>query len=137
VPKVLLAGHDIDLLSTRTAVLKRACTDVSYCMGSQAVCRVKAERPDLVVLCHSLLEGEAEAIADEIRMSCKTTKVLMVLSELGPEFPLQDGKFDAMCLSRPERLIACVRELVGGTLPYRVRAMKSSGEATSTPGLLV
>jgi len=136
VPKILLAGHDIRLLSTRTAVLMRACTDVSYCMGSQAVCRVKTERPDLVVLCHSLLEGEAEAIADEIRMFCKTTKVLMVLSEVGAEFPLQDGKFDAMCLSRPERLIACISELVGGTLPRRVRTMKSDGATTSAPGLL-
>lgn len=133
--KILLAGRDVRLLVTRAAVLKKACANVDYCMGSQAVAKVKSERPDLVVLCHSLLEGEAEAIADEIHKSYKTTKVLMALSEIGSSFPLQDEKFDAVCLSRPERLIACVNELVSGTLPYRANRMKNDGEATSTLGL--
>lgn len=132
-PKIILAGRDVRLLGTRTAVLKKIYADVDYCMGSQAVSRVESERPDLVVLCHSLLEGEAEAIADEIHKFYKTTKVLMALSEVGTAFPLKDEKFDAMCLSRPERLIACVNELVSGTLPYRVNTIESDGEAASTP----
>ena len=111
-PKILLVGHDIRLLNTRTAVLKKT-GDVSYCAGSQAVSRVETERPDLVVLCHSLLEGEVEEIADVVRECCKPTKVLMILSGRGAEFPIQDEKFDAMCLSHPERLILCVSELVG------------------------
>ena len=118
-PKILLAGRDFRLMSTRAAVLKKTCENVSYCVGSQAVSKAESERPDLVVLCHSLLEGEAEAIADEIHNSYKTMKVLMTLSEVGTAFPLKDEKFDAMCLSRPERLIACVNELVKGTLPSR------------------
>jgi hypothetical protein len=122
-------------MSTRAAVLKKTCGNVSYCMGSQVVSKVKSERPDLVVLCHSLLEGEAEAIADEIHKSYKTTKVLMALSEVGTVFPLKDEKFDAMCLSRPEQLIACVNELVSATLSHHGDTMKNDGEATSTPGL--
>ncbi|NYF52628.1 hypothetical protein [Tunturiibacter gelidoferens] len=132
-PKILLVGQDVRLLGTRAAVLRKTRAQVNYCLGSQAVGRVKSERPDLVVLCHSLLEGEAESIADDIRKCCKTTKVLMVLSEAGTEFPLQDGKFDAICLSRPDRLIACAKGLLGGPLPHCVQGMKGNGEATLAP----
>ncbi|WP_353071655.1 hypothetical protein [Tunturiibacter gelidiferens] len=132
-PKILLVGQDVRLLGTRAAVLRKTRAEVNYCLGSQAVGRVKSERPDLVVLCHSLLEGEVESIADDIRKCCKTTKVLMVLSEAGTEFPLQDGKFDAICLSRPDRLIACAKGLLGGPLPHCVQGMKGNGEATLAP----
>jgi hypothetical protein len=135
VPKILLAGRDVRLMSTRAAVLNNTCGSVSYCMGSQVISKVKSERPDLVVLCHSLLEGEAEAIADEIHRSYKTTKVLMALSEVGTAFPLKDEKFDATCLSRPERLIASVNELVSGTLPSRVNTIKNDEGATSPYGV--
>jgi hypothetical protein len=122
-------------MSTRAAVLNNICGSVSYCMGSQAISKVKTDRPDLVVLCHSLLEGEAEAISDEIHKSYKTTKVLMALPEIGTAFPLKDEKFDATCLSRPERLIACINELVSGTLSSRVNAIKNDEVATSTYGV--
>jgi hypothetical protein len=121
------------LLGTRADVLRNTRAEVDYCLGSHAVGRVKIEKPDLVVLCHSLLEGEAESIADEIRKCCKATKVLMVLSEMGAAFPLQDRKFDATCLSRPDRLIACAKGLLVGTLPPCVQGMKSDGEATLAP----
>jgi hypothetical protein len=135
--KILLAGRDVRLMTTRAAVLKKISGNVSHCMGSQVISKIRGERPDLVVLCHSLLEGEAEAIADEIHKSYKTTKVLMTLSEVGTAFPLKDEKFDAMCLSRPERLIACVNELVKGTLPSRVNVntIKNDEGATSLSGL--
>jgi hypothetical protein len=133
VPKILLVGQDVRLLGTRAAVLRKTRAEVNYCLGSQAAGRVKTERPDLVVLCHSLLEGEAESIADEIRRCCKATKVLMVLSEVGAAFALQDRKFDALCSSRPDRLIACANGLLGGTLPHGVQRMKSNGEATLAP----
>jgi hypothetical protein len=133
VPKILLVGQDVRLLGTRADVLRKTHAEVNYCKGSQAVGRAKLERPDLVVLCHSLLEGEAESIADEIHKCCKGTKVLMVLSEAGAEFALQDRKFDALCSSRPDRLIACAKGLLGGTLPHCVQGMKANGEATLAP----
>jgi hypothetical protein len=133
VPKILLVGQDVRLLGTRADVLRKTHAEVDYCLGSQAAGMVKTERPDLVVLCHSLAQGEAESIADEVRKCCKTTKILMVLSESGTELPLQDKKFDAMCLSRPDRLVACANGLLGGTLPHCVQGMKSKGEATLAP----
>jgi hypothetical protein len=117
VPKILLAGRDIRLLGTQSAVLARTGADVISCIGAKTVGMVKSERPDLVVLCHSLLSGnDAHSIADEIRACCKTTKILMVVSELESDLPLQDAKFDAICSSNPERLIGHANELLG-TLP--------------------
>ena len=132
-PRILLVGHDDRLLGTRAAVLRKMPVQVNYCLASQAVGRVKSERPDLVVLCHSLLEGEAESIADEIRKCCNTTKILMVLSEAGIEFALQDRKFDALCSSRPDLLLACAKGLLGGTPPHCVQDMKANGDARQAP----
>jgi|SRR5271170_3743249 len=130
-PKILLAGQDVSLLGTRAAVLAKTGCDVISCIGSQTVKTVESERPDLVVLCHSLLEGEAESLADEIRKCCRTTKVLLVLSGLGSDFPLQGTKFDAMCLPNPERLIARVSELLGGMQLHPAQAMKGDGSASA------
>jgi DNA-binding response OmpR family regulator len=134
-PKILLAGDDIRLLGTRAAVLAKTGADVIFCVGSQTVVIVKSERPDIVVLCHSLLGDAADDIADEIRECCKTTKILMVRSELEPDLALRDEKFDASCLSRPERLIALVSELLGEARLHPAQAMKSDGSATVEFGL--
>jgi CheY-like chemotaxis protein len=136
VPKILLAGQDIHLLGTRAAVLAKTGADVISCMGSKAVGMVKSERPDLLVLCHSLLSGnDAHSIADEIRACCKTTKILMVVSELESDLPVQDAKFDAICSSNPERLIVHANELLGVTLPLPTLAVKRNGASTGKSGL--
>jgi DNA-binding response OmpR family regulator len=134
VPKILLVGHDVHLLFTRAAVLKKAGADVSSCEGSQAVGLAVTEKPDLVVLCHSLLKVDAESIADEIRRCCETTKVLAVLSEVGSESPLHGAKFDAVCVSNPYRLTATVGALLGGKLHPQTQTMKSAGSGAVTPG---
>jgi DNA-binding response OmpR family regulator len=130
-PKILLAGDDIRLLGTRAAVLAKTGADVISCIGSQTVRVVKSERPDIVVLCHSLLGCEADEIAEEIRRCCKSTKILMVRSELEPDLALENAKFDATCLSRPERLIALVSELLGETRLQPAQAMKGNGSAAT------
>jgi hypothetical protein len=111
-PKIVLAGRDTRLLNTRAAVLRKVSGDVTCCAGSHALETVKKEMPDLVVLCHSLAEGEAESIADEVRECCKETKVLFVESELGSEFCHENTKFDATCVSKPDQLITRASELL-------------------------
>ena len=64
-PKILLVGQDVRLLETRSAVLKKTGAEVVYCVGCQVFDVVALESPDLVVLCHSLSEVEAEMIADK------------------------------------------------------------------------
>jgi hypothetical protein len=135
-PKILVAGQDIHLLGTRAAVLAKTGADVISCLGAKTVGMVKSERPDLLVLCHSLLsDNDAESIADEIRACCKATKILMVLSELGSELPVQDAKFDAICPPNPERLIVLANELLGGIMPHATQAVKSNGASTGQSGL--
>ncbi len=124
-PKILVAGQDIHLLGTRAAVLAKTGADVISCIGSKTVGMAKSERPDLLVLCHSLLsDNDAESIADEIRACCKATKILMVVSKLDSDLPIQDEKFDAICSSNPERLIVHANELLGGTVPLTTQAVK-------------
>jgi len=133
VPKILVAGQDIHLLGTRAAVLAKTGADVISCIGSQTVEMVKSERPDLLVLCHSLLsdnDDDAESIADEIRACCQATKILMVVSGLGSDLPVKNAKFDAICSSNPERLIVLANELLDGTPLHATQAVTSNGAST-------
>jgi hypothetical protein len=53
----------------------------------------------------------------------------MVRSELDPDLALQDEKFDGTCLSRPERLIGLVNELLGEMRLHLAQAMKGDESA--------
>jgi hypothetical protein len=117
-PKIVLAGQDVCLLETRAAVLKKKTgAEVVYCAGSHALNIVASEMPDLLVLCHSLLHEEAEAIADGVHAYCPKTRVLLVVSQVVADRPYQDAKFDATSLPEPKRLVACAIELLQ-RLPY-------------------
>lgn len=118
-PKILLAGHDVRLLETRAAVLKKTGAEVLYCTGSHLLEVLESETPDLVVLCHSLGRAEAETQADQVRACCPKTRVLLVVSQRSEETQYQDAKFDAMILPEPVRLIRRATELlVGPTYDY-------------------
>ncbi len=117
-PKILLAGQDVRLLETRAAVLRKTGAEVVYCEGAQVCNIVVSEVPDLVVLCHSLLEVEAEAIADKVHEYCPKTRVLLVVSQMADERQNGDAKFDATSLSEPRRLVIRATELLRG-LPYQ------------------
>jgi len=117
-PKILLAGQDVRLLETRAAVLRKTGAEVVYCEGSQVCNIVVFEMPDLVVLCHSLSEVEAEAIADKVHECCPKTRVLLVVSQMADERQNGDAKFDATSLPEPRRLVICATELLR-RLPYQ------------------
>jgi CheY-like chemotaxis protein len=112
VPKILLAGQDDRLLETRAAVLQRTGATVISCSGGEALDAVKSEMPDLVVLCHSLAVDDAELMADRIRDCCPTARILLVLSEMGPNKPYRDAKFDAKTFAEPSRLVTHATELL-------------------------
>jgi hypothetical protein len=75
-----------------------------------------SELPNLVVLCHSLTEQEAEAIADDVHASYPKTKVLLVVSHVVEEKHYQGARFDGTSLSEPSRLIQRATELLEGCL---------------------
>jgi response regulator RpfG family c-di-GMP phosphodiesterase len=112
VPKIVLVGQDISLLETRAEVLKKTGAEVVHCVGSEVLDVVAVERPELVVLCHSLPHGVAEEIADGVHEFSPTTKVLLVVSQVVAHRPHQDAKFDAVSLPEPVRLVANVAELL-------------------------
>jgi CheY-like chemotaxis protein len=113
---ILLAGQDSRLLSTRAAVLKKTGANVICCSASEALKLVPLESLDLVVLCHSLIEEEAEMIAEEAHRSPQRPKVLLVIltSDQSREIPHRDPKFDATSLPDPAALIAHATELLQG-----------------------
>jgi hypothetical protein len=93
-------------------VLKRTGATVISCSGGEALAAVKSEMPDLVVLCHSLAVDDAESMADLVRGCCPTTRVLLVLSEVGPDKPYCNAKFDATTFSEPSHLVKHAIELL-------------------------
>jgi hypothetical protein len=128
-PKILLAGQDVRLLETRAAVLRKTGAEVIYCAGCQVFNIVLVEMPDLVVLCHSLPEVEAEAIADKVHECCSKTKVLLVVSQAIEERQYQDHKFDATSLPEPKRVIKRATELLQEQPYHRVKEITHLGQS--------
>ena len=56
----------VRLLETRAEVLKKAGAEVVYCFGDQTFDAVTSEAPDLLVMCHTIAQKEAAAIADMV-----------------------------------------------------------------------
>jgi CheY-like chemotaxis protein len=123
VRKILLAGQDPRLLSTRAAVLKKTGAEVVSCNASEALKVVESKTFDLVVLCHSVPAGEAEMIADSSRKHSDKTRVLLVISGARPESLGDAAKFDAVTLPDPARLIAQAAELLQGLPDHRLREL--------------
>lgn len=120
-PTIVLAGQDLHLLESRAEVLKRTGADVVYCAMSKALDVVKRERPDLLVLCHTLAHEEAKAIAGRVHEYCPKTKFLLVVSQVIADEPYPDGMFDATSLPDPARLVARATEVLRGLPHYHVR----------------
>jgi CheY-like chemotaxis protein len=123
VRKILLAGQDPRLLSTRAAVLKKTGAEVVSCNASEALKVVESKTFDLVVLCHSVTAGEAEMIADSSRKHSDKTRVLLVISGARPESLGDAAKFDAVTLPDPAQLIAQAAELLQGLPDHRLREL--------------
>jgi DNA-binding response OmpR family regulator len=113
---ILLAGQDLRLLSTRAAVLKKTGATVMCCKGSDALRFVESETLDLVVLCHSVDEEEAEFIAEKVRRNPHRPRVLLMISDLNQEKLYRVEKFDGTSLTDPEDLIAHATELLQESL---------------------
>jgi CheY-like chemotaxis protein len=118
--KILLAGKDSRLLSTRAAVLNKISDHVVSCNVSEALRFLESERPNLVILCHSLPEKDAERIADKAHQRGEGTRVLMLVSDMKTERQQGDGKYDAVTLPEPERLITRTTELLHGSSDHEL-----------------
>jgi hypothetical protein len=127
-PTIVLAGQDVRLLETRAEVLKKIGADVVCCTGAKALSIVTAEKPDMLVLCHTLAHEESEAIAERVYVCSPRTRVLLVVSQVVADRPYEDAKFDATSLPEPARLVARTTELLRGLPHYRVREITHDGQ---------
>jgi CheY-like chemotaxis protein len=110
--RILVAGQDARLLATRAEVLKKTGAEIVSCTASEALKFLETEAPDLIVLCHSLSEEEAEMITRKAHERGQRTRLLMVVSEASRQRLHRDEMFDATTLSDPTRLIARAKELL-------------------------
>jgi CheY-like chemotaxis protein len=81
---------------------------------SEALQFLESESPNLVILCHSLPREHAEKIADKAHQRGEGRRVLMLVSNVYPDRQQGDGKFDAVTLPDPARLITRTTELLQG-----------------------
>jgi CheY-like chemotaxis protein len=117
--KILLAGQDSRLLSRRAAVLNKISDHVVSCNVSEALQFLESQRPNLVILCHSLPVEDAERIADKAHQRGEGTRVLMLVSDMDTERQQGGGKFDAVTLPEPAQLITRTTELLQGSSDHR------------------
>jgi hypothetical protein len=133
-PKIVLAGQDVELLETRAEVLKTIGSDVVCCVGSRAIDVVESEMPDLLVLCHTLAHEEAEAIAERVYACCPKTRVLLVVSQVIADRPYRSAKFDATSTPDPAYLVARSTELLlRGIAHYPVREVTYARQQPAAP----
>jgi CheY-like chemotaxis protein len=118
---ILAVGQDEGLLSSRAAVLRKCNADVVAAKASEALKFLKAQRFDLVVLCHTLSSEDMNEVALLAHQQASDIQVLEILktTELSCG---QSSDADDVALPKPETLVAKVTEMLGA----QVRTLKVS-----------
>jgi hypothetical protein len=107
---ILLIGEDLRLLATRAAVLRRVDADVDLGPPEEFSTRMAARRYDLLVLCHTLREKDAETITLLAQQRWPEVQILQIVRERWMEKPLRRG-IAALSTPEPRRLVERTREL--------------------------
>jgi hypothetical protein len=107
---ILLVGEDLQLLATRGAVLRKVDADVDLGRPEEAAARMAARRYDLLVLCHTLREKDAEAITLMARQGWPGIQILQIVRERWMEKPMRVG-VAALSTPEPRRLMERTRAL--------------------------
>jgi len=111
-PKILLAGNDFRLLGTRAAVLGKTGASVVCCSASETREIIKTEKFDLVVLCHTLSDQEADQIIATVRRLWPQARTLQVVFDGARERPYRATELDATSSAEPSRLVRRTMELL-------------------------
>jgi hypothetical protein len=107
---ILLVGEDLRLLATRAAVLRRVDAEVDLGRPEELSARMAERQYDLLVLCHTLREKDAEAITQLASQRWPATRILQIVRERWMEKPLRMG-IAALSTPEPRRLVERTREL--------------------------
>jgi len=100
---ILLVGEDLRLLSTRAAVLGQGGAEVDTARPEELSVRMMARSYDLLVLCHTLREKDAEAIALLAQQQWPEVRILQIVREQWMEWPVRRG-IAALSTPEPRRL---------------------------------
>lgn len=125
-PKILLAGNDFRLLGTRAAVLGKTGASVVCCSASETREIIRTEKFDLVVLCHTLSDQEANEIIETVRRLWPHARTLQVVFDGAREKPYRATELDATSSAEPSRLVRRTAELLQA-LPNHYIEKKSDG----------
>lgn len=112
--QIVLIGHDVDLLATRAAVLRKTGSSVTYFDARETEALFKDHVFDIVVLCHTLNDVEVAELIRKVHHLWPRAKVLKVVVGFGLEYTMQDGDFSSS--SDPGRLLQKAKQLLE-TLP--------------------
>jgi hypothetical protein len=108
---ILLLGEDLGLLATRAAVLRRVDADVDLCRPQDCSARMNARRYDLLVLCHTLRERDAEAITQQAQQRWPNVQILQIVRERWMEKAQRRG-IALVSTPEPLRLVERTRALL-------------------------
>jgi hypothetical protein len=107
---ILLVGEDLRLLATRAEVLRRVDADVDLGRPEELKPLMSARHYDLLVLCHTLRERDAETVTQLAHQMWPETRILQIVRERWMEKPLRIG-VAAISTPEPKRLVERTREL--------------------------
>ncbi len=117
--KILSIGQDAALLFSRNLVLRKAGADVFSARLEPALQLLRSQFFELVVLCHTLQQGEIAYVCGEVERLWPGTRVLLVTELMYPALP--DCKIDVVLPWHlgPSALVLSAASLLGGETESR------------------
>jgi hypothetical protein len=112
---ILLVGEDLQLLATRAAVLRKVDAEVELGRPEELKALMSERHYDLLVLCHTLREKDANTITQLARQRWPGTQILQIVRERWMEKPQRMG-IAALSTPEPRRLVERTRELFPASL---------------------
>lgn len=109
---ILAVGQDEGLLSTRSAILRKCNADVVAARASEAIQILKAQRFDLLVLCHTVTSVDMNELASFAHHRANDVRVLEILNATELNWCPRCSGADDMVQSKPETLVAKVTEML-------------------------
>ena len=110
---LLLYGRNAELLYVRKLVLRSAGHEVRIATEPQAVEQmIQKACPDVLILCHTLLDPERARVLDRMLSLCPGTKALILLA--GKRSPPEGSHASLATLEGPRRLLEVVDRLAMG-----------------------
>ena len=126
IPAILCIGEDLQLLETRAAVLRKVGAEVKWANSFDALRFAEPQACDLIVLCHTVKDADAERISALARRR-RPPSLILQLTPLAACRHNRPGVFcDAIADATPDALIPTVSELLakrnGAAMPFEPAA---------------